>query len=95
LCYYLQEAGLLQKFYRRFVAHHAGDPGGYRTLQEVLGREDMEAFQKEWEAFVLKLAFPLGPQWRYNARRLILAVATSGGAYDASDCGRFAPGQAA
>jgi len=58
LCYYLQEQGLLQRFYRRFVANHARDPSGYRTLQEVLGRDDMEAFQKEWEAFVLKLAFP-------------------------------------
>jgi hypothetical protein len=58
LCYYLQEAGLLQKFYRQFVAHHADDPSGYRTLQEVLGREDMEAFQKEWEASVLTLTFP-------------------------------------
>ncbi len=58
LCYYLQEQGLLQKFYRRFVADRAQDPGGYRTLQAVLGRTDMEAFQKEWEAFVLKLTFP-------------------------------------
>ena len=29
------------------------DPTGYQTLKSVLGREDMEAFQKEWEAFVL------------------------------------------
>jgi len=58
LCYYLQEHGLLQKFYRRFAANHREDARGYRTLQEVLGRDDMEAFQKEWEAFVLKLTFP-------------------------------------
>jgi hypothetical protein len=58
LCYYLQEEGLLRDFYRRFAANHARDPSGYRTLCEVLGREDMEAFQKEWEATVLKLTFP-------------------------------------
>ena len=58
LCYYLQEQGLLQKFYRRFAANHARDPSGYLTLQGVLRREDMDAFQKEWEAFVLKLTFP-------------------------------------
>jgi hypothetical protein len=58
LCYYLQEQGLLQKFYRRFAAKHGEDPGGYRTLETVLARDDMQAFQKEWEAFVLKLTFP-------------------------------------
>ena len=58
LCYYLQEEGLLRRFYRRFAANHALDPSGYRTLQAVLGRDDMEAFQKEWEAFVLRLTFP-------------------------------------
>jgi hypothetical protein len=58
LCYYLQEQGLLQKFYQRFHANHAQDPSGYRTLQEILGRRDMEAFQRDWEAFVMKLTFP-------------------------------------
>lgn len=58
LCYHLQEIGLLRTFFQRFVANHAADPSGYRTLQEVLGREDMDAFQKQWEAMVLKLRFP-------------------------------------
>jgi hypothetical protein len=57
LCYYLQEQGLLQKFYRRFHANREDDPTGYETLQEVLGRMDMEKFQKEWEGYVLKLRF--------------------------------------
>jgi excinuclease UvrABC nuclease subunit len=57
LCYYLQEQGLLKKFYRRFHADHSRDPSGYRTLQEVLGRRDMDAFQREWEAFVAKLTY--------------------------------------
>jgi hypothetical protein len=55
LCYYLQQKGLLQEFYRRFRANCQEDPTGYQTLQEVLGRNDMAAFQKEWEAYVLKL----------------------------------------
>jgi len=58
LCYYLQERELLGKFYHRFVADRRKDPGGYDTLKAVLGRDDMDAFQKEWEAFVLKLRFP-------------------------------------
>jgi hypothetical protein len=58
LCYYLQENGLLRKFYREFVAGHENDPGGHKTLQAVLGRDDLEAFQKDWEQFVLKLEFP-------------------------------------
>ncbi len=57
LCYYLQQQGLLQKYYRRFFANRDDDPTGYETLQEVLGVEDMPKFQKEWEAYVLKLRF--------------------------------------
>jgi len=55
LCYYLQERGLLREFYRRFRAGCASDPTGYRTLKEVLGEDDMGAFQRRWEAFVLAL----------------------------------------
>lgn len=58
LCYYLQEQGLLRKFYHRFQEQHQRDPGGYETLKAVLSRTDMDVFQKEWEAFVLKLRFP-------------------------------------
>jgi hypothetical protein len=57
LCYYLQEKGLLRRFYRRFHANCQQDPTGYATLQEVLGRKDMDAFQREWEAFVMRLRF--------------------------------------
>jgi hypothetical protein len=53
LCYYLQEKGLLVKFFREFVAHAATDPTGYATLQRVLGEKDMDAFQKKWEKFIL------------------------------------------
>ena len=58
LCYYLQEKGLLIKFYRAFTAAARQDPTGYRTLQRVLGETDMAAFQKRWEKFVLELRYP-------------------------------------
>ena len=57
LCYYLQEQGLLEKYYREFRAAAANDPTGYKTLQAVLGEMDMEAFKKRWETFVSKLQF--------------------------------------
>ncbi|HEX7315320.1 MAG TPA: hypothetical protein VF297_15450 [Pyrinomonadaceae bacterium] len=56
LCYYLQERGLLTRFYRDFHANRAADPTGFDTLKKVLNETDMEAFQKNWEKFVLTLA---------------------------------------
>ncbi|MEK0451884.1 MAG: hypothetical protein RL088_4152 [Verrucomicrobiota bacterium] len=58
LCYYLQEKGLLVKYYREFVANAKDDPGGFKTLKKVLGESDMVAFQKKWEEYVMSLAFP-------------------------------------
>ena len=57
LCYYLQEKGLLVKFYRQFHENCKDDPPGYESLQKILGRRDMDAFQKEWEAYVMGLRF--------------------------------------
>jgi hypothetical protein len=57
-CYYLQEKGLLTRFYKEFTAHAKDDPTGYRTLVRVLDEKDMAAFQKRWQAFVMKLRFP-------------------------------------
>ena len=57
LCYYLQQQGLLRKYYRQFHADRVKDPSGYETLKKVLGREDMDKFQQEWEEYVLKLHF--------------------------------------
>jgi hypothetical protein len=56
LCYYLQERGLLVKFYQEFYAHRSDDPTGYKTLQTILNEPDMDAFQKKWEKFVLELS---------------------------------------
>jgi hypothetical protein len=57
LCYYLQENGLLVRFYREFTAHQKDDPSGVATLKKVLGEEDLGAFKKKWEQFVEKLTF--------------------------------------
>jgi hypothetical protein len=58
LCYYLQEKGLLVRFYHEFVKHHGEDASGLATLKRVLGENDMAAFKTKWEAFVVKLTFP-------------------------------------
>ncbi|HEV8607260.1 MAG TPA: hypothetical protein VGQ99_18115 [Tepidisphaeraceae bacterium] len=58
LCYYLQERGLLVGFYKQFLANQKEDPSGFKTLKKVLAEEDMEAFKKKWEGFVMKLTFP-------------------------------------
>jgi hypothetical protein len=55
LCYYLQQRGLLIKFYREFHAHQKEDPTGYKSLQKILGTADMDAFKQKWEKYVLGL----------------------------------------
>ena len=55
LCYYLQQRGLLIKFYREFHAHQKEDPTGYKSLQKILGIVDMNAFKQKWEKYVLGL----------------------------------------
>ena len=55
LCYYLQERGLLVKYYHEFRRTAKDDPTGYRALQRVMSEKDMGAFKKRWEQFVLQL----------------------------------------
>jgi len=58
LCYYLQQQGKLQGYYRSFAANVEDDPTGFRTLKDILGERDMAAFQRRWEKWVLSLRFP-------------------------------------
>jgi len=58
LCYYLQEKGLLVKYYHAFRNNARKDPTGYNTLQKVLGEGDMKAFKQRWEHYVSNLRFP-------------------------------------
>jgi hypothetical protein len=55
LCYYLQERGLLVKFYKQFRSRQKNDPGGFQTLKAVLGVSDMDQFKRKWERYVLDL----------------------------------------
>jgi hypothetical protein len=55
LCYYLQEKGLLVKFYKQFQAGREKDPSGFETLKAVLRESDMDQFKRKWERYVLQL----------------------------------------
>jgi hypothetical protein len=59
LLYYLQDKGLLRTYYQRFVKNQKSDPTGYKTLREVLGTDgdDMNAFQRRWERYVVGLKY--------------------------------------
>jgi hypothetical protein len=58
LLYYLQQRGLLRRYYHAFVRNQRSDPSGYRTLKQVLGERDMAAFQRRWSRYVLGLRYP-------------------------------------
>lgn len=55
LCYYLQQKGVLVKFYREFHARQKQDANGYQTLQKILAETNMDAFKVKWEKYVLGL----------------------------------------
>ena len=57
LCYYLQEQGKLVEFYKTFRDNVRRDPTGIESLKRVLGTDDLVAFKKRWEQYVLKLRF--------------------------------------
>jgi hypothetical protein len=57
LCQYLQERGVLVRFYKAFVAAHDSDPTGYSTLQDVLDVDDMADFRRRWEDWILGLSY--------------------------------------
>ncbi|MEM7396654.1 MAG: hypothetical protein AAF492_30355, partial [Verrucomicrobiota bacterium] len=58
LLYFLQEKGLLRRYYKTFTAHQDKDPTGYETLKKILRVKDMGRFKKNWENYVLGLTFP-------------------------------------
>ncbi len=55
LCYYLQDKGVLVKFYQEFLAKQKEDAGGFKSLQKVLAETDMDAFKTRWEKYVMGL----------------------------------------
>ena len=56
LCYYLQQRGLLRKFYHAFRRNADTDPTGYKTLVATLGSPNMDDFQEMWESYMLRLS---------------------------------------
>lgn len=57
LCFYLQEKGLLRKYYKSFRKNVGSDPTGYETLVSVLGSPNMEQFELAWRKYVMTLRF--------------------------------------
>jgi hypothetical protein len=55
LLYYLQQKGLLTRFYREFFTQRKTDPTGYQTLRRILGNPNMRVFKKQWESYVVGL----------------------------------------
>jgi hypothetical protein len=58
LCLYLQDKGLLRKFYAEYRSGYSTDPTGIRTLTRILGERDMMRFQLTFENWVLSLREP-------------------------------------
>jgi hypothetical protein len=57
LMMYLQEKGLLRRYYRAFRDRAADDPTGMETLKQVIGPQELGAFEKEWREWVMGLRF--------------------------------------
>ncbi len=60
LLYYLQEHRLLIPYYHSFLNNRRRDPTGFQTLKRILDEEDMDRFQKRWEAWVMTLEMDPG-----------------------------------
>ena len=58
LCYYMQEKGLLGKYFTQLQANIDADPTGLQTLEEVLGETDLFNFQSRWSQWVLEQTVP-------------------------------------
>ena len=57
--FYLQEKGLLVRYYKTFRDGIANDPTGLKSLEKVIGPEKLQDFQKQWRKWVMTLRFGL------------------------------------
>jgi hypothetical protein len=57
LMLYLQEKGLLQKFYRSFRDRAGVDPTGVKVLEQTVGADNLNQFEEGWQRWVLGLRF--------------------------------------
>jgi len=60
LMMYLQEKGLLTKYYAQFRDGAKDDPSGLATLRRVTAPQSLDDFEKAWRAWVLALRFEQG-----------------------------------
>lgn len=58
LMLYLQEKGLLQKYYKAYRDGFKADPTGLETLRKLVAPQSWEAFEGQWRAWVTTLKFP-------------------------------------
>lgn len=57
LMFYLQSRGLLEQYYREFVAAFAADPGGIKTLLKITNFRSMQQLEAAWVGFIGKQRF--------------------------------------
>ncbi|QOV90516.1 DUF1570 domain-containing protein [Humisphaera borealis] len=57
LMLYLQDKGLLQKYYVAFRDNRKTDPTGLETLKKIVAPQTLEAFEKDWRKWVMSLKF--------------------------------------
>ena len=57
LLYWLQERGLLRRFWRGYVRTRAEDPSGWSALVATVGKGALPTLDRTFRAFVLGLAF--------------------------------------
>ena len=55
--FYLQEKGLLQRYYAEFRDHAARTPPGIESLKKVIAPQSLEDFEKDWRKWVMTLKF--------------------------------------
>ncbi len=53
-CMYMQERGLLEKFYKTFKTNFKEDPTGAKTIEKLFGKK-LEEIEKEWLRWVNRL----------------------------------------
>jgi hypothetical protein len=57
LMLYLQEKGLLTRYYKQFRENRKADPTGALTLKKVIAPQALEPFERDWRAWVTNLRF--------------------------------------
>ncbi len=58
LCFYMQEHGNLESFYRAFRDGHKEDPTGLKFLRKAFAPRSLDEVDAAWRKWVLTLRFP-------------------------------------